>query len=395
MMMLYLHIPFCERKCAYCDFLSFCANNDEIKTYVDALCVEINQKALALNNSNFQKKVSSIFIGGGTPSILDTKYVDKIMTSVRENFILADDAEITIEANPNSLTKEKLDCYIKNGINRISIGLQSANEDELKVLNRLHSFEQFLNAYNLAGAAGFKNINVDLIKNIPNQTATSFKNTIDKVLELSPEHISVYDLIIEKGTKFYDLFQNKTLFYPSEEEQEKIDDVLFNNLETNDYIKYEISNFAKEGKMCRHNLGYWSDIPYIGLGLGASSYFNNKRYKNETNIKTYIDYWNNAIDDNKSIEDFLYDTSIEKDQLNISKDDAIKNLMNEYMMLSMRTIFGANRKYFSDKFGKSIDTIYGNKIKQYREFIIEDENGFHFTKKGFDLSNQILSDIFI
>lgn len=395
MMMLYLHIPFCERKCAYCDFLSFCADDDVLKTYVDALCVETNQKALALNNSNFQKEISSLFIGGGTPSILDTKYVDKIMTSVRKNFTMVDDTEITIEANPNSLTKEKLDCYIKNKINRISIGLQSANEDELKILNRLHSFEQFLNAYNLAEAAGIKNINVDLIKYIPNQTATSFKNTIDKVLELSPEHISVYDLIIEKGTKFYDLFQNKTLVYPKEEEQEKIDDILFSNLEKNDYIRYEISNFAKEGKMCRHNLGYWSDIPYIGLGLGASSYFNNKRYKNETNIKTYINYYGSVIDKNKSIEDLLYDTSIEKDQLNISKDEETKNLMNEYMMLSMRTIFGANKKYFLDKFGKSIDTIYGNKIKQYKDFITEDENSFHFTKKGFDLSNQILSDIFI
>lgn len=393
--MIYLHVPFCERKCAYCDFLSFCANDDEIKTYVDALCVEINQKAVALNNSNFSKKISSIFIGGGTPSILDTKYVDKIMTVVGNSFTMADDAEITIEANPNSLTKEKLDCYIKNGINRISIGLQSANEDELKTLNRLHSFEQFLNAYNLARAAGFKNINVDLIKYIPNQTAMSFKNTIDKVLELSPEHISVYDLIIEKGTKFYDLFQNKTLFYPSEEEQEKIDDILFSSLEKNNYIRYEISNFAKENKMCRHNLGYWSDIPYIGLGLGASSYFNNKRYKNETNTKTYIDYYNNDIDKNKSIEDLLYDTSIEKDQLNISKDDAIKNLMNEYMMLSMRTIFGANKKYFLDKFGKPIEAIFGDKLKHYKDFIIEDENSFHFTKKGFDLSNQILSDIFI
>ena len=394
-MMLYIHIPFCERKCAYCDFLSFCANDDEIKTYVDALCVEINQKAVVLNNSNFPKKISSIFIGGGTPSILDTKFVDKIMTVVGNSFTMADDAEITIEANPNSLTKEKLDCYIKNGINRISIGLQSANEDELKILNRLHSFEQFLNAYNLARGTGFKNINIDLIKYIPGQTAMSFKNTLDNVIKLSPEHISVYDLIIEKGTKFYDLFQNKTLFYPSEEEQEKIDDVLFNNLEKNNYIRYEISNFAKEGKMCRHNLGYWSDIPYIGLGLGASSYFNNKRYKNETNIKTYIDYYNNDIDKNKSIADLLYDTSIEKDQLNISKDEEAKNLMNEYMMLSMRTIFGANKKYFLEKFGKSIDTIYGNKIKQYKDFIIEDENSFHFTKKGFDISNQILSDIFI
>lgn len=393
--MLYLHIPFCERKCAYCDFLSFCTNDDEINNYVDALCAEINQKALALNNSDFSKKLSSIFIGGGTPSILDTKYVDKIMAAVGNSFTVADDAEITIEANPNSLTREKLDCFIKNGINRISIGLQSANEDELKILNRLHSFEQFLNAYNLARAAGFKNINVDLIKYIPNQTATSFKNTLDKVLELSPEHISVYDLIIEKGTPFFELFQNKTLFYPSEEEQEKIDDVLFSSLEKNNYIRYEISNFAKEGKMCRHNLGYWSDIPYIGLGLGASSYFNNKRYKNETNIKTYIDYYNNDIDKNKSIEDLLYDTTIEKDQLNISKGDAIKNLMNEYMMLSMRTIFGANKKYFLDKFGKPIEAIYGDKLKYYKDFIIEDENSFHFTKKGFDLSNQILSDIFI
>lgn len=393
--MLYLHIPFCERKCAYCDFLSFCASEDEINNYVDALFIEIKEKALRLNGSDFDKNISSVFIGGGTPSILNTTYIDKIMATIKNNFNVAGDAEITIEANPNSLTKEKLDCYIKNGINRISIGLQSANEDELKILNRLHSFEQFLNAYNLARGAGFKNINIDLIKYIPGQTAMSFKNTLDNVIKLSPEHISVYDLIIEEETPFFDLFQNKILVYPKEGEQEKIDDVLFKMLEENNYIRYEISNFAKEEKMCKHNLGYWSDVPYLGLGLGASSYFNNKRYKNETNIKTYIDYYNNDIDKNKSIEDILYDTSIEKDQLNISKDDAIKNLMNEYMMLSMRTIFGANKKYFLEKFGKSIEAIFGDKLKHYKDFIIEDENSFHFTKKGSDLSNQILSDIFI
>ena len=240
-MMVYVHIPFCERKCAYCDFLSFCASEDEINSYVDALCIEIKEKALRINNSSFDKNISSIFIGGGTPSILNTEYVNKIVSTVRNNFKVADDAEITIEANPNSLTKEKLDCYIKNKINRISIGLQSANEDELKALNRLHSFEQFLNTFSLAKSAGFNNINIDLIKYIPGQTASSFEKTLSEVIKLSPTHISVYDLIIEEGTPFFDLFQNKTLVYPKEEEQEKIDDVLFNSLEKNNYIRYEIS----------------------------------------------------------------------------------------------------------------------------------------------------------
>lgn len=393
--MLYIHIPFCEKKCAYCDFLSFKSNDEEIEAYINSLNIELIQKAALLKNHSPKYEISSIFIGGGTPSILDAKYIYKIFDELNKNFSIMADAEISIESNPNSLTYEKALSYIENGINRISIGLQSANDEELKILGRIHNYNQFVNSYDEAMKAGFQNINIDLIKNIPNQTSAGFKNTLDKILNLNPSHISAYDLIIEEGTKFYKLYNNNELSLPSEEEQGKIDEVLYSTLKDNNYIRYEISNYAKAGKICRHNLGYWSDVPYLGIGLAASSYFENFRYKNSINIKDYISFWESYNNQHEDLKELLTATSIENNNKNLSDEEINQNLMNEYMMLSMRTIYGARKNYFYKKFGKTIESIYGKVLKSYSDYIIEDDESFHFTDKGFDISNQILSSIIL
>ena len=393
--MLYIHIPFCEKKCAYCDFLSFKSNDEEIEAYINSLNIELVQKAALLKNHSPKYEISSIFIGGGTPSILNAKYIYKIFDELNKNFSIMPDAEISIESNPNSLTYEKALSYIENGINRISIGLQSANDEELKTLGRIHNYNQFVNSYDEAIKAGFHNINIDLIKNIPNQTSASFKNTLDKVLSLNPTHLSIYDLIIEEGTKFYELYNNNELPLPSEEEQGKIDEVLYSTLKDNNYIRYEISNYAKAGKICRHNLGYWSDIPYLGIGLAASSYFENRRYKNNINIKNYISFWKSYNNQYDNLYDLLSNTSIENNIKDLSPKEIEQNLMNEYMMLSMRTIYGARKNYFHKKFGRTIESIYGKVLKSYSDYIIEDDESFHFTDKGFDISNQILSSIIL
>ena len=393
--MLYIHIPFCEKKCAYCDFLSFKSNDEEIEAYINSLNIELIQKAALLKNHSPKYEISSIFIGGGTPSILNTKYIYKIFDELNKNFSIMADAEISIESNPNSLTYEKALSYVKNGINRISIGLQSANDEELKTLGRIHNYNQFVNSYDEAIKAGFQNINIDLIKNIPNQTSASFKNTLDKVLNLNPTHLSIYDLIIEEGTKFYELYNNNELPLPSEEEQGKIDEVLYTTLKDNNYIRYEISNYARNGKMCKHNLGYWSDIPYLGIGISSSSYFENFRYKNSINIKDYISFWKSYNNQYDNLYDLLSNTSIENNIKDLSPKEIEQNLMNEYMMLSMRTIYGARKNYFYKKFGKTIESIYGKVLKSYSDYIIEDDESFHFTDKGFDISNQILSSIIL
>lgn len=393
--MLYIHIPFCEKKCAYCDFLSFKSNDEEIEAYINSLNIELIQKAALLKNHSPKYEISSIFIGGGTPSILNVKYIYKIFDELNKNFSIMPDAEISIESNPNSLTYEKALSYMKNGINRISIGLQSANDEELKTLGRIHNYNQFVNSYDEAIKAGFQNINIDLIKNIPNQTSASFKNTLDKVLSLNPSHISAYDLIIEEGTKFYELYNNNKLYLPSEEEQGKIDEVLYSTLKDNNYIRYEISNYARNEKMCKHNLGYWTDIPYLGIGISSSSYFENFRYKNSINIKDYISFWKSYNNQYEDLKELLAATSIENNTKNLSDEEINQNLMNEYMMLSMRTIYGARKNYFHKKFGKTIESIYGKVLKSYSDYIIEDDESFHFTDKGFDISNQILSSIIL
>ena len=281
---LYLHIPFCVKKCNYCDFLSAPAEEETRAAYVDALLEEIR---------GFEDpedyEVVTVFFGGGTPSILPGQEIFRIMEALREKFSFRKGAEITLEANPGTVDKEKLSCYKKAGINRLSFGLQSADAEELKKLGRIHTWEKFLESFQLAREAGFSNINVDLMSALPGQTKESWEKTLRQVLALQPEHISAYSLIIEEGTPFYQLYEKdverrdageEPELLPSEEEERAMYEATGRILKEQGYLHYEISNYAKPGRECRHNLGYWQRRDYLGFGLGASTLLNPVRYKN-------------------------------------------------------------------------------------------------------------------
>ena len=290
---LYIHIPFCVKKCAYCDFLSGPAGEKEKEEYVKMLVDEIRNCPDTVQNY----RVISIFFGGGTPSLLTGEQIGRLMDTVREIFTLDEDAEITVEMNPGTVTEEKLRKYRQAGVNRLSIGLQSVNDEELRLLGRIHTYEEFREAYHLARANGFSNINVDMISAIPGQTVESWEKTLKQVIALNPEHVSAYSLIIEEGTPFYQLYEKdaekrdageEPELLPSEEEERAMYELTGSVLKENGYLHYEISNYAKPGRECRHNLGYWQRKDYLGFGLGASTLLNPVRYKIPEDICDYL-----------------------------------------------------------------------------------------------------------
>lgn len=284
---LYLHIPFCVKKCAYCDFLSAPADESVQAGYVEALKGEIRrQKALGAD-----RRVTSVFIGGGTPSILEGTQTAELLESVYDSFRIDTHAEITIECNPGTLTKDKLSCYRRQGVNRLSIGLQSTDNRELKTLGRIHTYEEFLESFSLARETGFGNLNVDLMSALPGQTRESWQKTLKQVLALKPEHISAYSLIIEEGTPFYDRFgpgAGEEYLLPDEDTERQMYYDTRDMLKAEGYERYEISNYARPGFACRHNLGYWERREYLGLGLGASSLIGGVRYQNHRKLSAYL-----------------------------------------------------------------------------------------------------------
>ena len=311
-MELYIHIPFCVKKCQYCDFLSFAADEATQAAYVEALLREIAYYGPHCSDY----LVSTVYIGGGTPSWLTEEWMAQIMSAVRRSFRLASDAEISIECNPGTVTDHKFAGYRNAGINRISIGLQSAVDEELKILGRIHTFDQFLKTYELARKNGFDNVNVDIMSSLPGQTAESFARTLQQLLWLKPEHISAYSLIIEKGTPFYDLYKfdavkqqagMQTVALPTEDEVYRMTKLTEQVLAEAGYVHYEVSNFAKPGYACRHNIGYWERENYLGLGLGASSLMENIRYSNTRELYVYLEetrhiregIWENEITDSQ------------------------------------------------------------------------------------------------
>ena len=267
---LYIHIPFCKHKCDYCDFVSFANKEKEIKKYIEALTTEIQQRHLE------QYKIKTVYIGGGTPSFIDSKYIIEIL-----NLINKENAEeITIEVNPGTVDKEKLQSYYNIGINRLSLGLQSTDNNILKQIGRIHTYEQFLTTYNLATEIGFKNINIDLMIGLPNQTVCDVETSLEKIIKLNPQHISVYSLILEEGTVMEDKIKNGILKLPEEVQERKMYWLVKNKLEDVGFIHYEISNFAKPGFESKHNYSCWEQEEYIGVGLAAHSYINKIRYSN-------------------------------------------------------------------------------------------------------------------
>lgn len=368
---LYFHIPFCIKKCEYCDFLSGPATRTRPEDYIYALLREM--KTISEEE---KRSVDTIFIGGGTPSVPEWDVMEKFLKGMREDFNISSDAEITIEANPGTLTPEKLRLYRKYGINRISIGLQSPKDKELKILGRIHNYSQFLESYHMAREAGFSNINIDLMFAIPGQTCKGWQENLRTVAELGPEHISAYSLIIEEGTPFYE----KELDLPDEDSEYMMYEDTGKILGEYGYHQYEISNYAQKGRRCRHNEGYWTRRDYLGLGLGAASLLGNRRFSNTDSMEEYLK--NSGCPE-----------KIRKNQENLSTYDE----MSEFMFLGLRMTEGISMKRFQKCFGVPIEKIYGKVINGYKKqgLLIEKNGRIFLSRPGIHVSNTIMADFLL
>lgn len=407
---LYIHIPFCAKKCDYCDFLSGVADPYTQIDYVNALCREIE-----FYSHHVFGEVKSIYIGGGTPSWINPDLIVQIIKTVKENFRVSPLAEITIEANPGTVIKEAANVYLSIGINRISLGLQSANDDELRMLGRIHTFNRFLSTYEILRTAGFKNINIDIMTGLPGQTPDKLLNTLDRVTSFRPEHISCYSLIIEPGTPFYEKYHDDavrqsegcdTRFLPNEDETYELMKRAQYFLEEKGYHRYEISNYAREGYECIHNLGYWERVPYLGVGIGAASlippgYMVTKpedpietggmglewRVSNERDLYEYIEEtahlpFGDGIMDFKDIPTVGSFSQISR-----------KGAMEEFMFLGLRKTSGVSISEFHRAFGTSLEKIYGHQIYELEKENLMTVNGdmVALNDKGLDLSNYAMA----
>ena len=368
---LYVHIPFCVRKCQYCDFLSGPSDEETKDRYIEALLKEIRA---AEHTEDYE--IVSVFIGGGTPSALKAEAIASIMRTLREKFLFCEDAEVTIEANPGTVDLEKLTIYRNVGINRLSLGLQSTDAEELKLLGRIQSYEEFLKSYEWAREAGFSNINIDLMFAIPGQTGEAWRQHLYQVAELNPEHISAYSLIIEEGTPFAE--QNLDL--PDEDTEYQMYEDTAEILERYGYRQYEISNYAKQGYMCRHNAGYWQRLEYLGFGLGASSLYGGMRFSNTHQMQEYLT-------DSRKPE------QIRKDVTVLSRNEQIE----EFMFLGLRMTEGISEKKFEENFNVRLMDIYGDILQKYEEtgFMEHIETKWRLTRKGIHVSNHILADFLL
>ena len=376
---LYIHIPFCVKKCAYCDFLSGPASDQQIEEYVQALIEEIRYY------KEFVKKyeVSTVFWGGGTPSLLTGEQMKVLMEALGQTFFIRQNAEITMEANPGTVTVEKLLACQKAGINRISFGLQSVNNEELKMLGRIHTYEEFLESYEAARKAGFQNINVDLISAIPKQTVSSWEQTLQTIISLQPEHISAYSLIVEEGTTFAKLYGEGCKLehlLPMEEDERRMYERTEELLREAGYHRYEISNYAKEGYECQHNLGYWERKEYLGLGLGASSLIEETRFHNTDETEEYLRDASNPI-------------LLRRGQEKLDRQEQ----MEEFVFLGLRKIRGIQEEKFTEMFGEDIWDCYGKNLERViKEGLLEREEGvLRLTRKGIDVSNYVFYEILL
>ncbi len=380
---IYIHIPFCVRKCLYCDFLSSPADRQLKERYVEALCRE-----MILASPEYRDfQVVSVFVGGGTPSLLEIGGMEAILTTLKKSFSLAPDCEITIEANPGTVTGEKLRAYQDMGINRLSIGLQSANDEELKSLGRIHDYRTFEETYMLAVSAGFDRINVDLMSAIPLQTKDSYERTLRTVLGLTPPpaHISAYSLIVEEGTPFYE----QTPELPDEDEEREMYRMTDVILREAGYHRYEISNYAKEKAECRHNKVYWQRGNYLGFGIGSASLVRNVRWKNQSDIESYVNQLREAV-----LPEAL--SSLREEVTVLSKEEQ----MEEFMFLGLRMMRGVYEEDFYRQFGKRFDEVYPGVIEKHVKLgllVAEHHPDTHFvhlylTEKGIDVSNQVFVD---
>ena len=386
---LYVHIPFCIRKCAYCDFVSGPGTKAMQKEYEEALLAEIDAA-----EETAESEVISVFFGGGTPSAVDAGMLARVMEKLRSKYVFSEDAEITLEANPGTLDAEKLKCYRKSGFNRISIGCQSVHDEELKRLGRIHTFAEFQESFVLARDAGFANINVDLMSGLPEQSEEKWEESLRTIAELSPEHISAYSLIVEPGTPFAE----QKLDLPDEDTEREMYARTAEILAEYGFFQYEISNYAKPGYECKHNMVYWTGGEYIGFGIGASSYFQGKRFNNMRDIFKYIELMEN-----------LSDKFVETDNMELLYNDTTRTLrenvtniyidarMEEFMFLGLRMTCGVSREDFKERFNKDIYEVYGSVLNKYigEGFMASEGDRIYLTDAGIDVSNVILADFLL
>lgn len=370
---LYIHIPFCVRKCEYCDFLSWSTGEEEREQYVKALLLEIE------SYREFAKgyRVSTVFIGGGTPSVLLPEQMERVLQKIYEVFELEKRPEITIEVNPGTVDEKKLQCYKENGINRLSMGLQSVNDEKLRLLGRIHTYRDFVESYELARKVGFDNISLDLISSIPGQNLQEWKKELETAAAQNPEHISVYQLIIEEGTPFYERYAEHPELLPDEETSREIYLWTGEFLKEAGYEQYEISNYTKSGKESRHNLKYWERGDYLGLGLGAASMVRNIRMSNTKDMKTYLERCTQPKTMREDVQ-FLEEP----------------RQMEEFMFLGLRKTRGVSKKEFRRTFGREMDMVYEKALHKCLEngMLLEHKDRIFLSEEGTLLSNMVLSE---
>ena len=381
---IYVHIPFCKKKCSYCDFVSYENKTEKIEEYIKYLKKEIYQTAEGARKDIECKlikpfRINTIYIGGGTPSYIDSKHIVAIVDLIKKEFEIDKDIEITIELNPGTVDKQKLLDYKNIGINRLSIGVQSNNDNLLISIGRIHNYNEFLDTYTLARKIGFENINLDFIIGLPNQKMEDIDNLIIEIKKLSPEHISIYSLMLEENTKMFERYKNNSLELPDENMERQMYWKLKNSLEKNGYIHYEISNFAKKGCESRHNLACWNQEEYMGFGVAAHSYTDGARYSNIDNIDEYINNFKN----NKDIENIIF-----------HEKQNIEMKMKEYMFLGFRKIQGINIDEFYNKFKKDVFDVFSDELSRLIDInlIQINDNNIKLTNKGIDLANLVFEE---
>lgn len=365
---IYIHIPFCKSKCYYCDFVSYTNQCEQIEPYIEKVIQEWQQYDISDYN------VTTVYIGGGTPSFIEEKYVKQLLEAIKEklrnNETKFEEMEVTIEINPGTITREKLEQYKKSGINRISMGLQSTNNKLLKQIGRIHNYQEFLEAYDLIQEVGFENMNIDFMIGLPNQTIQDIKQTLKEIQKLNPNHVSIYSLIVEEGTKIEELINSGELELPDEEKERQMYWYVKNTLEQNGYKHYEISNFAKEGKESKHNLNCWEQKEYIGLGVSAHSYLRGVRYSNSDFTKTKEwDFTDKKIEEKQTLED----------------------KKREYMLLGLRKIEGVSIQKFKEKYIDNPIYLYRKELNKLVEAGLLEINGdfIRLTSKGIDVANLV------
>ena len=422
---IYIHIPFCVRKCLYCDFLSDVADSSVINDYIEAVKKEISYTALDCVDFNSQFEVKTIFFGGGTPSLIKSDHISRILDKVRERFDVSEEAEITIECNPATADLLKMKDWIKSGVNRLSIGLQSSIDGELKLLGRVHDKEQFEETYKNAIEAGFENINIDIMSALPGQTPESYRKTLEYVVASKPKHISAYSLIVEPDTPFYEIYgEGKTACadfggnetgekrvwpdLPDEDTEREMYYLTEELLAEHGYERYEISNYSKKGYECRHNISYWDGTDYIGFGVGAASYLNGIRYSNTSDIYTYINACMqlDRIREADAFDMYTEDEEMSFDPCSYLTDEkyheqihklSLQEKMEEFMFLGLRMMKGISKSEFKKRFLKDIRDVYpqipDKLIKQ--DLLIEEGDSFRLTKTGIDVSNVVLANFLL